>query len=67
MNTPREPNVRIRSPQALDQARSWVHQHSAPNMHRATLTLDPKTPRRADHPVPPAELITNTGAAESVT
>jgi hypothetical protein len=67
MNTPREPNVRIRSPQALDQARSWVHQDSAPNMQRPTLRLDPKTPRYADHPVSPTELSTNTGAAKPVT
>lgn len=67
MNTPREPNVRIRSPQALDQPRSWVHQHSAPNIHRPTLTLDPKTPRFADRPVSATRLMTNTGAAKPVT
>jgi hypothetical protein len=66
MNTAREPNVRIRSAQALDQARSWVHQHSAPNVHRPTLTLDPKTTRHLDHPVLPAALTPNTGAAKPV-
>jgi len=66
MNTPREPNVRIRSPQALDQARSRVHQHSAPNWHRQTLTPEPKTPPYADHPVSPAELTPNPGPAKPV-
>jgi len=67
MNTPREPNVRIRSPQGLDQARSWVHPHGAPNTHLPTLTLDPKAPRDTDHQVAPAELITHTGAVKPVT
>jgi hypothetical protein len=54
MNTPREPNVRTRPAQALGQARSQPHQHSAPNLQRPTLTLNPKTIRHVDHPVSPA-------------
>jgi hypothetical protein len=67
MNTPREPNVRTRSAEALDQARGWARQHSAPNVHRPILTLYPKTLRHVEHPVSPAELTEKTGQSKLAT
>jgi hypothetical protein len=62
MNTPREPNVRIRPAEALEQARSWVRHYTVANVHRPTLTLDTKTIRKVDQPVSPTQLVANTGA-----
>lgn len=67
MNTPREPNVRTRSAQALDQARGWARQHSAPNVHRPILTLYPQAIRHVDNSVSPTELIARTDAPKPVT
>jgi hypothetical protein len=66
MNTPREPNVRTRSPQMLDQARGWARQPSAPNLQRPILTLYPKT-NPHDHPVSPTQLSERTGESKPAT
>jgi hypothetical protein len=66
MNTPREPNVRIRSAEALEQARSWVRHYPVANAHHPTLTLDTKTIRRVDQPDSLTQLIANTGAPKPV-
>lgn len=67
MNTPREPNVRIRAAQALDQARGWTRQHSAPNVQRPILTLYPRTIRHGEHSVSPSELIGKPGESKLAT
>jgi hypothetical protein len=42
MNGPREPNVRNRPPQLLDQTRNVQREASAQNLRRAILTLGAK-------------------------
>jgi RNase P/RNase MRP subunit p30 len=66
MNTPREPNVRIRSAEALEQARSWARHYTAPSVHRPTLTLEARTIRHVDQPDSLTQLIANTGAPKPV-